>query len=61
MGWVAHAQPVDTTYLKDLYDRTISFNEEKLDSIEWVAEFIEVKSSAFRLLSIKTLAFFIRK
>ncbi|KIC92834.1 hypothetical protein OI18_20660 [Flavihumibacter solisilvae] len=56
MGWVAQAQPVDTTYLKDLYDRTISFNEEKLDSIEWVAAYIEKQSSSLKFGKGKILA-----
>ena len=56
IAWVAHAQPGDTTYLKEVYDRAISFNEEKLDSIEWIAGFIEDRSATLKFEKGKILA-----
>ena len=39
------AQPADTATLKEIYDRTINFSEEKLDSIIWNANFIDEQSN----------------
>lgn len=37
---MARLQPVDTTYLKSLYDRCIDMDESKADSVAWYANFI---------------------
>jgi signal transduction histidine kinase/Tfp pilus assembly protein PilF len=42
---------VDTTYLKALYDRCLDFSEDKLDSLEYYADYI--KKEADRLQFIK--------
>lgn len=52
----AAAVPTDTTQLKTLYDRVIDFSEEKLDSIQWYAEFIERESAASGFKKGKILA-----
>lgn len=50
------AQPADTTSLKELYDRTINFSEEKLDSIAWYANYIEEQSKDIGFSKGKILA-----
>lgn len=40
----ASAQPADTAFLKSLYDRSINFSEDKLDSILGYAKLIETQS-----------------
>jgi signal transduction histidine kinase len=50
------AQTADTNYLKALYDRTIGFAEEKLDSIAWNASYIEKQSIALKFDKGKILA-----
>lgn len=44
MALPAPAQPADTAFLKSLYDRSINFYEDKLDSILWNARLIETRS-----------------
>lgn len=41
----ARAQPADTAFVKTLYDRSINFSEDKLDSILWNARVIETRSA----------------
>ncbi|MBZ5858193.1 tetratricopeptide repeat-containing sensor histidine kinase [Flavihumibacter profundi] len=52
----AAAQVADTNYLKQLYDRSVNFSEEKLDSISWNAKFIEKQSAAIGFKKGKILS-----
>ena len=42
---VARVQPVDTVYLKALYDRCIDMDENKADSIAYYAGFISKEAA----------------
>ena len=44
----ARLQPVDTAYLKALYDRCIDMDESKADSVAWYADFISKEATRLK-------------
>ncbi|HEY4148285.1 MAG TPA: tetratricopeptide repeat protein [Chitinophagaceae bacterium] len=46
--FAARLQPVDTSYLKSLYDRCIDMDENQADSVAWYAKFIAQEAAKLK-------------